>query len=176
MPVDQAICKLKPPVIASKSRSSPARYSPFTVLLSSVAGERERTETPPFVTTASLYPRRPVAVKRRPLVACRSAARSAFVISLAFFSPEMPLCRSTSEMRLCGKSEGSMFLRSLFLFASNSRSSLCSSCSSVSAGFRSILSSSSFFVRSRGPMSALAESSRGPLIPKWVKRASPKPS
>ena len=36
-PVDQAICKLKPPVMASRSSTSPAKYRCFTSLDSMVA-------------------------------------------------------------------------------------------------------------------------------------------
>ena len=52
-PVDQAICRLKPPVNASRSSTSPAKYNPFTSFDSIVPGSISFTLTPPFVIIAS---------------------------------------------------------------------------------------------------------------------------
>lgn len=53
-PVDQAICRLKPPVTASKSSISPAKYRPLTFLDSMVEGFISFTDMPPWVMMASL--------------------------------------------------------------------------------------------------------------------------
>ena len=55
--VAQAICRLDPPVRASTSRISPAKYRPSQRLLAIVLGSTSRTSTPPAVITAcSLSP------------------------------------------------------------------------------------------------------------------------
>ena len=66
-------------------------------------------------------------------------------------------------------------LNCLFFPSSNSRKSLASSCSAVSAGFRSILAVRYFFFNSF-PTFALADNTSGPVIPKCVNIISPKSS
>ena len=51
---DQAICKLNPPVNASRSNTSPAKYNPEIFFDSIVPGSISFTLTPPFVIIASL--------------------------------------------------------------------------------------------------------------------------
>jgi len=57
-PVENAICKLNPPVYASTSRTSPQKYNPLIFLLSIVFGLTSDKSTPPEVTTASEKPRK----------------------------------------------------------------------------------------------------------------------
>lgn len=51
-PVEKAICKLYPPVLASTSSTSPAKYRPLTFNDSMVPGLTSSQCTPPAVTTA----------------------------------------------------------------------------------------------------------------------------
>lgn len=53
-PVVHALWKLKPPVTPSTSTTSPAKWSPATVLLSIVRMSRAESATPPQVTNSSL--------------------------------------------------------------------------------------------------------------------------
>ena len=52
-PVENAICKLNPPVYASTSIISPAKYNPFIIFDSIVLGFISFTKTPPDVIIAS---------------------------------------------------------------------------------------------------------------------------
>ena len=52
-PVENAICRLNPPVCASTSSTSPAKNSPGVFLLIIVPGVISSTSTPPRVTMAS---------------------------------------------------------------------------------------------------------------------------
>ncbi len=51
-PVENAICKLYPPVSASRSSTSPANHNPFATRECIVSGSTSSSATPPAVTTA----------------------------------------------------------------------------------------------------------------------------
>ena len=98
----QAICRLYPPVTASKSRTSPAKYSPGAFFDSMVPGSISFTATPPWVMMASLKPRRPVRVKQRLFVICTRAWRSSRVTAFTRFSGSMPLLRIITGISFAG--------------------------------------------------------------------------
>ena len=89
-PVDQAICKLKPPVMASRSSTSPAKYRCFTSLDSMVEGLMSFTEIPPWVMIASAKDLVPVTVMGNALISMPKVFLSSLLISLTFFSGEIP--------------------------------------------------------------------------------------
>ena len=85
-PVAQAICRLKPPVYASTSSSSPAKYSPSVFLDAMVLGSTSPTFTPPAVMMASAMGRGPDTGMRKPFRVSSRRRRSPFVRSWALRS------------------------------------------------------------------------------------------
>ncbi|MPM95492.1 hypothetical protein SDC9_142646 [bioreactor metagenome] len=124
---------------------------------------------PPHVIIASSIGRVPFTVNRRSFSVFPSAERSAFVNSSTVRSPEISDNRTITEIMLCGSRSPSAFLYCFLGAALKSRSIRLSSCSYVSAGFRSI----SKYAGASGFKWLLAESTSGPDTPKCVKSISP---
>ena len=78
--------RLKPPVYASKSIISPAKYNPLTSFDSIVIAFICFTDTPPAVTIASSKEREPVILQVKFLRRVTNLFRSSFVIWLTGFS------------------------------------------------------------------------------------------
>ena len=106
------------------------------------------------------------------LVSPHSRSRSALVISLTCFSGEMPESRIITGTSLAGYRWFKVFLNWRFFASPKSRRIRSSSCFSDRAGFRSI-SIVRGCLRIALAQKLLAESSTGPLTPKWVKSISP---
>ena len=101
--------------------------------------------------------------------------RSSLEIAFTCFSGKIPLSSTITGISLEGNKPPSAFLNCLFFCSSKSLSNLLSSCSSESAGFRSIVSVSSFFFNIC-PTILLALITVGPLTPKCVNKSSPNSS
>ena len=169
-PVLHAICRLNPPVWASTSIISPAKYRLWISLLRMVPGSISFTLTPPRVTMASAIGRGAFTVSGRALSVASSVSRWAAVIWLQGRTGEMPQSRGKISARLAGSSPGRTLFSCFFPASEKSRRRRASSCSRVRPGFRSM--------ERRAPLAGsgrwqLASSARGPEIPKWVKSISP---
>ena len=136
--MENAACRLKPPVKQSTSITSPAKYSPSTIFDCIVAGSISLSLTPPEVTTASSTGRRRKTESVSSLISFTSFARSSLVRLLTFFLGSIPVLFTTTEISLLGRSSSSEFIKSLFAPAAKSLKILLSRVSLSSAGFKSI--------------------------------------
>ena len=102
-----------------------------------------------------------------------SLCLSSLVTSLTFFSGLIPDCITITGISFLGSSSSNEFLNALFCSFEKSLNILSSSCSSVIAGFKSMLNLTVLSL-TIPVITLLALNITGPLTPKCVKSISPK--
>lgn len=145
-PVDQAICKLNPPVTASTSIISPAKYRFLIIFDSMVLLSISLTFMPPCVIIASLKPLNPVSVNSNLLIVLRRFFLSSLVISFTFLSDAIRDLLIITGIKDFGNNLSRELAKFLLIFSSKSLLILSSRVCSSRAGFKSIISFNSFFL------------------------------
>ena len=163
------MCRLKPPVSASTSSTSPAAYRPRTSLDSRVEGLNSFTSAPPAVITAASMGSAPVTGSGSALVSSASRCRTALGSSQAGICGGNPASAAMAGARAPGNRPLRIVAICFFPAAAVSRSRRCSSCSALSPGFKSSVS-----LQPLRPARRLeAVSTSGPDTPRCVNSISP---
>src|SRR5659263_619413 len=177
VPVENAACRLQPPVSPSTSKTSPTRYSPLTSLDCMVLGSTSAVSTPPLVHMARLKPQTSDTTRGRPVRLSINRIRIFRVICAICRSEAIP--ESSSNLFVKRGESGTPGGTKLGRLANTDRKLLppsrralstshSSSASRLSYGTKESLITSSALIyldRSKIP---------GPESPSWVNRISPR--